>query len=189
MEISEEAAWMSKRGGDDDERKEDEVAISIFLLLFCSLLIVLGPINLSGTNTCRKQSRGSHVTFTSGNLWLFFFVSLAQRQWRWKKRQWKVSSASFVPVTRKIFICTWGFHHFLRPISKPWKIKIFPCAFLSPRRVLAFHLNFHDEERKNYWVYFKVGNQLQFCVMVGESSVEALKILLNHRRSIRLRKS
>lgn len=74
MEISEEAAWMSKRGG-DDERKEDEVAISIFLLLFCSLLIVLGPINLSGTNTCRKQSRGSHVTFTSGNLWLFFFVS------------------------------------------------------------------------------------------------------------------
>lgn len=78
-----------------------------------------------------------------------------------KKRQWKVSSASFVPVTTKIFICTWGFHHFLRPISKPWKIKIFFCAVLS--RVLAFKLNLCEEEkRKNYWLHFKVLNQILF---------------------------
>lgn len=117
-------------------------------LLFAAHCV--GPHKSHWHEYMQKTIKGITCYFYEWKFMAFLLrFSPARRQWRWKKRQWKVSSASFVPVTTKIFICTWGFNHFLSSVPSRNRGKLKYSSVPRYLRVLAFNLNFcQEEERK-----------------------------------------
>lgn len=107
MKISKEADERVRGGFEGGRKAEVAIAISIFVMF-----IHCGPaINLAergDTNTHRKQSRGDHMLLLRDEIYGFSTSSLpcfSDREGKKKsgdeKRQRKVSSDSFVTVTRE----------------------------------------------------------------------------------------
>lgn len=134
--------------------------IHFFLSLF---IVFAGPINLSEDSRIHAENnQGDHMLLLRGRIYSISF-RFAFLRWRNEGRKTKGDSGKFHPILLclsrpKIFIYTWGFHHFLialLPLHTPWKIKIFSILSFALLAFLSFR---HLREWKKFvlWIIASV---------------------------------